>query len=240
MGDGGGVMPSPPLPRYSHELSESRYGAHKLVLGFVGGGHRVLDVGAGEGALSLRLAQAGNEVLSIERDPGLARAAAERGLRVMVRDIEQDSIADLGLFDVIVCADLLEHLVDPAAALAKLRDRLGPGGRLVCSIPNIAFYSIRLKVLAGRFEYTEGGILDRTHFRFFTHRTARALLETSKFRIDREEVSHYLPLGLPPLSRAFNRWVERGPFGRAVHRVCLAFPGVFGYQFVTESVRFDG
>lgn len=221
---------------YSRVLGDSRYGAHALVAAMVGKGHRVLDVGCGEGALSKRLAEDGNEVLSLERDGPMAKAAAARGLQVVNRDIETDSIENLGPFDAIVCADVLEHLHDPRGALLKLRGRLTPEGRLICSIPNIAFYTVRLKVLLGEFEYTDGGIMDRTHLRFFTHQTARALLEEAGFRVSREEVSHYLSVGPAPLSRALNRLVERGSFGTAVHRVCLAFPGVFGYQFVTESV----
>jgi 2-polyprenyl-3-methyl-5-hydroxy-6-metoxy-1,4-benzoquinol methylase len=208
-----------------------------LVSQLVGKGNRVLDVGCGEGALSARIAEAGNEVVSIEQDARMAEKASALGLNVLTRNLERDSIDDLGDFDVIVCADVLEHLLDPSVALLTLGDHLGRNGRLVCSIPNIGFYTVRLKLLLGKFEYADGGILDRTHLRFFTHKTSRALLEGANFRIRREEISQYLPLGSPFLTRVVNDALESGSLGRAVHNACLVFPGFFAYQFVTESVR---
>ena len=74
-------------------------------------------------------------------------------------------------FDAIVCGDLVEHLRDPGAALARLRPLLRPGGRLVLSTPNIANWAMRLSLLGGRWRYTDRGILDRTHVHLFTRKT---------------------------------------------------------------------
>ena len=206
-------------------------------------GTSVLELGAAAGYFTEWLKEQGTSVDVVDIDPEAGRATERFARRVVIADLDNDgweaALSEGGApprYDFIVCADVLEHLHDPRGALLKLRGRLTPEGRLICSIPNIAFYTVRLKVLLGEFEYTDGGIMDRTHLRFFTHQTARALLEEAGFRVSREEVSHYLSVGPAPLSRALNRLVERGSFGTAVHRVCLAFPGVFGYQFVTESV----
>ncbi len=74
-------------------------------------------------------------------------------------------------FDAVVCGDLVEHLRDPSAALARLRPLLRPNGRLVLTTPNVANWAMRLSLLGGRWSYTDRGILDRTHTHLFTRKT---------------------------------------------------------------------
>src|SRR5258706_5746007 len=169
-------------PHYSGELASSRFGTHRMIASRVARGERVLDVGAGEGALSLALKEKGCTVVCLEVDPGQVAAAKAKGLEVHLRNIEREGVEDLGAFDIIVCADVLEHLLDPAAALKKLKGALAPGGRLLTSIPTVAFYGVRLRLLAGRWDYTDTGILDRTHLRFYTRATAKRLPEDAGFK----------------------------------------------------------
>ena len=149
-----------------------------------------------------------------------------------------DSVANVEswsrTFDVVVCADVLEHLDDPAAVLARVRRWLSPRGVLFVSLPNVANVAIRLALLAGRFEYAEAGILDRTHLRFFTRRSARRLVENAGFRIRR---LHPTPipaeLAIPVLRRAPLRAPARALFSAAAS----VWPTLFGYQFVIEAER---
>ena len=85
-------------------------------------------------------------------------------------------------FDVVLLGDVIEHLRDPVAALARLRPLLRPGGRLVLSTPNVANWAIRLSLLAGRWRYTDRGILDRTHTHLFTRATLRETIERAGYR----------------------------------------------------------
>lgn len=225
-----------PGPAYSRQMETSRYGAHRLVVDLVGKGKRVLDIGSGEGALAAHLAAVGNEVIAVERDARLASAATKRGVHVVNRDIEHDDLEDLGLFDVIVCADVLEHLVEPELALFKIKRRLAPGGSLVCSIPNVAFYPVRFKLLLGRFRYIDGGIMDRTHLHFYTRATAKEFIEGAGFKVTREEISLFLPLGFRPLTIFVNRLLEGKRLGPVLYKCCQAFPGFFAFQFISESI----
>src|SRR5262249_44560706 len=95
-------------------------------------------------------------------------------------------------FDVVVCADVLEHLAHPEQLLERIRSWLKPEGRLLASIPNVANVSVRASLLGGGFSYAERGILDRTHLRFYTRSTARRLLEDAGFRLRRT-----LPTAMP-------------------------------------------
>ena len=137
-------------------------------------------------------------------------------------------------FDVVVCADVLEHLARPDDLLERIRSWLKPNGVLLASIPNVANISVRASLLAGRFSYAERGILDRTHLRFYTFSTARRLLENGRFWIRRAQ-----PTAMP-YELAFSS-LGRGPLTPLVRRFAVAsarlWPTLFGYQFVFEGVR---
>jgi 2-polyprenyl-3-methyl-5-hydroxy-6-metoxy-1,4-benzoquinol methylase len=163
-------------PRYT--LKADPYSSHSVILGWLaeGRGRRLLDVGAADGLLSRHLTQRGWKVTGIEADPEMAAAGAAHCERMLVADLNRGVPSLEGEFDAIVCGDVLEHLADPSAAFGALLGSLASGGDVVVSVPNVAHLWVRLSLLAGRFDYVERGILDRTHLRFFTRRTLDALL----------------------------------------------------------------
>jgi SAM-dependent methyltransferase len=79
-------------------------------------------------------------------------------------------------FEWLMAADILEHMPDPKNALCFYRGFLKPDGRLIVSLPNVAIWDNRLRLLFGHFDYRDSGVMDRTHLRFFTFRTARQLI----------------------------------------------------------------
>jgi hypothetical protein len=115
--------------------------------------------------------------------------------------------------DCVIFADVLEHLVDPWTVLATWSTRLAARGTLVASIPNVLHRSVVRGMLHGRWDYTDEGILDRTHLRFFTRETALELIESAGFRV--QSATRLLDLaGIPgvvcPLIRAWARAEEHG------------------------------
>jgi 2-polyprenyl-3-methyl-5-hydroxy-6-metoxy-1,4-benzoquinol methylase len=91
-----------------------------------------------------------------------------------------------GPFDLILCLDILEHLVDPWAAVEKLHSLLEPGGYILTSIPNVRYFDVSLRlVVRGSWSYADAGILDRTHLRFFTKKTAIKLMTSSGLKVDK-------------------------------------------------------
>jgi len=125
----------------------------------------------------------------IERDLALVDEAATRLTNVVSVDLEGDPIAGLpiGHFDVIVYADVLEHLVDPWTVLSRQRSLLRPGGLMVASIPNVRHIRVTLPLLLrGRWDYTDEGLLSRGHVRFFTTRSMRQMITGAGYRINRE------------------------------------------------------
>jgi len=88
--------------------------------------------------------------------------------------------------DLILCLDVLEHLVDPWRVTSFLQKLLKPGGALIISVPNIRNRDILFPLLfKGKWDYTEAGVLDKTHLRFFVRRTAIELVESSGLTVDK-------------------------------------------------------
>jgi hypothetical protein len=158
----------------------------------------------------------------------------DKSLEYVQADLNHEIPSKIGAlrgrrFDKILCMDLLEHLTDPGRLLQDCRGLLNSNGTVVISLPNIANISVRLLLLLGRFNYTERGILDRTHVRFFTRATARDFIRGCGFEIVKE-VPSVIPLEL------VLRASHRNPVIRAI-TACLIvatriWPTLLGYQFI--------
>lgn len=135
---------------------------------------RVLDVGCGAGALGVAFKQDVPDCryVGIERDAAAAALARDRLDHVIEGDIESMAVDGLGIppgsIDCLVYGDILEHLVDPWSLLARHRALLAPGGVVAASIPNVQYWRVLGNLLFGSWRYTDEGVLDRTHLRFFT------------------------------------------------------------------------
>ena len=131
---------------------------------------KVLDVGCGPGVVAGALAKRRCAVWGIEADPAAARLAERHCKAVIVGDVElldlSEALAD-ERFDVILLLDILEHLRNPGHLLRRLPELMNPGGIVMASIPNVAHGAVRLALLSGEFRYSDKGLLDRDHLRFF-------------------------------------------------------------------------
>lgn len=200
------------------------YGGHERLLALAGSPRRVLDVGCSSGYLARRLVERGATVVGIDTDEEAAEEARAVCEQVLVGDVESMELPfEPGSFDVILCGDLLEHLRDPVAFLERLRPLLADGGRLVLTTPNIANWAMRLGLLAGRWRYTERGILDRTHTHLFTKKTLEHALAQAGFRIVAFDVTAPVP------------GVGAEAVERAAHALARLRPSLLAYQFVVAA-----
>ena len=205
-------------------LNTRPYGGHERLLALAGSPRRVLDVGCSSGYLARRLVERGAAVVGIDTDEEAAEEARAVCEEVLVGDVESMELPfEPGSFDVILCGDLVEHLRDPVAVLTRLRPLLARGGRLVLTTPNIANWAMRLGLLAGRWRYTERGILDRTHTHLFTKKTLEQALAQAGFRIVEFDVTAPVPgLGTQAVERA-------------AHALARLRPSLLAYQFVVAA-----
>ncbi len=195
----------------------------------------VLDVGCAAGALGAALKARGVAyVAGIEGHPAAASRARERIDFVVEGDVLTVPLPFApGEFDLIVLADVLEHLPRPEAALDRLLPFLGESGRVVVSVPNMRFYLVLLRLLLDRWSYTDAGIRDRTHLRIFTRRSLLALLESC--RLVPEHVSRNY--------RLFEDQTHIGRVGALLTRIArasvapLLFADLMAYQYVVVARR---
>lgn len=149
---------------------------------------KVLEIGCGTGNTLawLKAQKQCSWVGGVELYPDAAARAREKLDAVYVGNIEQlDLPIDQGSLDLILCLDVLEHLLDPWTVVRRLHRLLKPGGVFIASIPNVRHHSVLSPLLfKQQWEYTEAGILDRSHLRFFVKKSAVKLIESSGLKVD--------------------------------------------------------
>jgi 2-polyprenyl-3-methyl-5-hydroxy-6-metoxy-1,4-benzoquinol methylase len=174
---------------------------------------RVLDVGCATGRVGEEIKRrTGAEVWGIERDDAFAGEAAHRLDRVVAGDVDEILPRLRGEhFDVVICADILEHLPDPERSLAGIRDVLERSGCVVVSLPNVRFYDTFVQLgVKGTWPRRERGIYDRTHLHWFTDADARALFAGAGFVVDVAR-SNYRLIERPSRVNAAAHHFARGP-----------------------------
>jgi len=159
------------------------------ITGLYAGEAAVLDIGCGSGALGAWIKRENHQAVvhgvDISAEAGMA--AAERLDAFWCIDLDLSPLPESAIkYDLIILGDIIEHLKRPDLFLTALNDYLAPGGKVIVSVPNIANYSIRLRLLFGQFRYTETGIMDRTHLRFFTWHSFSELIDRSGFTIEQQ------------------------------------------------------
>ena len=164
---------------------------NEAVLRNVPKGSTVLDVGCGSGILGAELKKKGCTVYGLDYDVESLQIAKTRLDYVMRVDIEKSIPKLKKQFDVIIFADILEHMRFPDKVLKQYLSFLKQNGRIIVSLPNIANWTIRTKLLFGNFTPTETGFLDKTHLKFYTLTTARRLLKNSGLSIVKIDLMPY-------------------------------------------------
>ena len=184
-----------------------------------------LDVGCSSGNLGAALiAHKDCRVHGIDVNLDALAQATQKGYeQVYALDLIREPgglgmVPDLN-FDCIICADVLEHLVNPELILPILANKLRPGGLMIVSLPNVAFGLNRLHLLLGNWNYREYGIMDKTHLRFYTIQSGIRLVKESGLEV----------LKVQPYNQ----------FGVLRHLKLLdrLFPSFFAYQFIIVSYK---
>lgn len=214
-------------PWSSHSLIRQWFGSFNQ-------GVRVLDVGTATGTLGRMCQNLDLQLNGLEPNPEWAETARPYYQQVMACDLDSAPDEFLANHDVVVLADVLEHMCSPDQSLERLVSLQQPGTLFIVSVPNVTNLWVRLKILFGRFDYTDRGILDRTHMRFFDRRAFLQFLQNAGLCVSTVSVTT-IPL---PLVSPFFR---NNPLGRFLHRALAAltqaFPTLLGYQFISKSVK---
>ena len=189
---------------------------------------KILDLGCSSGLLAERLRDMGHHVVGV--DLYELDGVGERTSAFFKADLTQGIPAEAGTgFDLVLAADVLEHLPKPKKLLEEIRQVLAPTGSVILCVPNIAHWYPRARSTLGMFDYDQRGILDATHLRFFTRRSIRRIVERNGFTVRRLEAVG-LPLdslGLEGTAAHLVRLMD--------HLLLILWPTMFGYQFIIEA-----
>lgn len=200
-------------------------------------GGSVLDLGCASGGLLEILRPRARHLAGLELSPSAARTAAGIGDHIVQGALEDRDLPFASdAFDLVVLADVLEHLVDPASALERAVGWCRPGGHVLLSTPNVAHWAARAELLRGRWPSEETGTFDAGHLHFFTQESLAALcrragLEDLELDVVVPALRNHLPVDRLRPRRAARR-LER--WWQAVGR---RLPGLLGYQLVVAASR---
>jgi 2-polyprenyl-3-methyl-5-hydroxy-6-metoxy-1,4-benzoquinol methylase len=191
---------------------------------------KILDLGCSGGLLSERVRGFGHHIVGVDvvEIPGVRDRVDEFLLANLDQGLPEAAVAGAP-YDVVLCADILEHVRDPESVMREFRSLLAPGGVLIASVPNFGHFYARLRTVLGLFDYDQRGVLDNGHVRFFTRRSLARHFRGAGFTIVHQEATG-LPLdvlasGSTGLARRLLRIADR--------LLVTLRPTLFGYQFVS-------
>jgi 2-polyprenyl-3-methyl-5-hydroxy-6-metoxy-1,4-benzoquinol methylase len=223
-----------------YPIKQSKASSHYNAIKLVGARQQVLDVACGEGFLARELRKSDNRITGIDVLPQAAESSAldlyfsadlDQGIAPVIEQLKGER------FSRVLLLDVLEHLKQPERILDQCHEVLRKDGLLIVSVPNVANITVRIALACGRFNYAERGILDKTHYRFFTRKTVRRMVEAHGYRIVEEKLTVMpleLVLGISPHGR-----IMRG-INLALRALTRMAPGLFGYQIMLVAKSASG
>jgi len=166
-----------------YKLGSGKYSTHNIIAYQIGKNNTVLDVGCNSGYMKT-ISDTSNTFYGLDyMDEALEQA------RDTYQDVAKFDLESLNKlpwdkkFDIIVMGDVLEHIKNPDETIKFFSKYLARDGKFIISIPNIANWRIRLRLLVGHFDYTDSGIMDNTHVHFYTSKSASLLLTSNNLEI---------------------------------------------------------
>lgn len=210
---------------HTYTFDQAPYSTHTHLLSKIPTGSTVLDVGSAGGYLGEYLVKEKEcTLIGIDPDVTAAKEARGRGYAQVFEQGVEEVLASGAItqdIDIVLCADVLEHLINPWATLTTLVSYLPVGGKVVISLPNVSYYKIRLMLLFGKWNYADAGIMDRTHTFFFTHKTLRGMVEQAGL-----EIQEHIPV-----DGSLERFGINKLFGIG-QKLLYALPTVFATQWI--------
>ena len=190
---------------------------------------KILDVGCSKGFIAKSLQNNNFEFCGIEYNKEDAEEAKKYYKEIKVLDLDKEKPSYKDSFDIIIMADIIEHLKDSAGAVNHFAKFLNKDGLMVISTGNVANIYVRLRLLMGNFDYEQRGIMDKTHLRFFTLKTFRKLAKEANLKIIKED---FTPIPLPMVHEKFREGKILNPLHKLNYHAMKAIPKLLSFQFI--------
>lgn len=220
--------------KYEYEVAVDGDTAPARVVGMVGKNKRVLEIGSGPGSITKKLTSvSGCRVTALDIDAEAIRKIlpyCEQAFQANLNDSVWTQVLGANdQFDVVVAADVLEHVLEPSTVLAAMSGLINEQGYLVVSLPHIAHSAIHACLFDEDFDYGEIGLLDRTHIRFFGLKNIQKLFDDTGLKIVHAE----FVVRNPKYTEFAARWANTDP---ELRKVLAKNPFGSVYQVVVKAV----
>ena len=215
-----------------YRMKEGEESSHAVILRWLGQipPARVLDLGCSGGRVAEEARKLGHHVTGVDiLELPEVGGRVDRFIQANLDDGLPPEVAAAGPFDVVLAADVLEHVRRPEKLLADVREILIPRGVFIASVPNFGHWYARGRVALGLFDYDQRGVLDEGHVRFFTRRGILRRMRNAGFSVVRHTATG-LPLEI--FTRSAN--LPQRVVAAADRFAVRARPTMFGYQFVVQ------
>jgi len=215
-------------------VNKDPYEVHQRILNSVKDGSSTLDIGCSTGYLSYELKKKNCETIGIEMDQKAVEVASKVMDKVHHGLFDDETIANLEgkKFDYVIMADVLEHIFDTKKTLTDLKKVMSSGSELLVCVPNIVHIRSRLNILKGNFEYTNVGLMDEDHVRFFTVNSLSKI-----FRANGYEVVSVT--GIPGVwsyeNYLIRKLIKIGILKPFFNKMAVWFPSLFGFQLLFRA-----
>ena len=217
-----------------YTFKPDRYSSHMKIIDYIKSLNnkklRILDVGCSKGFVAKVLQGYNFEFYGIEYSKEDAKEGKRYYKKIKILDLDKEKPNyKNNSFDIIIMADIIEHLKDSLGVVKHFAKFLKKDGLMIVSTANVANIYVRLKLLFGNFDYEERGIMDKTHLRFFTLKTFRNLAKESGLKIIKEDIT---PVPLPMLHNSFAEGNLLNIFHKLNHASARAAPKLLSFQFI--------
>jgi len=204
------------------------FSSHNKLIEMTESNKKVLDIGCSSGYIAAKLKEKNCTVFGIDNNKQALETAKKYCKKVFLMDISKAKI--IGKYNIIILGDVIEHLPEPTHFLKRLKKNLKTDGYILISVPNIANIITRVNLFLGKFDYTDKGILDKTHLRFFTKKTLKNTIKEAGYKLVKLD-STPIPifLALPSLPKRFAVQIYK-----ILNLLNMVYPNLFAYQFVAK------
>jgi 2-polyprenyl-3-methyl-5-hydroxy-6-metoxy-1,4-benzoquinol methylase len=215
-------------------VNKDPYEVHQRIINSVKDGSQILDIGCSTGYLSYELKKKNCKTIGIEMDPKAVEVARKVMDHVHLGLFDDETISKLGgeKFDYVIMADVLEHIFDTKKTLSDLKKVMGPQSELLVCVPNIVHLRSRLSIFKGNFEYTNVGLMDEDHVRFFTVNSLTKIFNKNGYQV-------LSVTGIPGVwsyeSYLVRKLIKIGVLRPLLNKLAVWFPSLFGFQLLFRA-----
>lgn len=195
--------------KYQYKINLSSDSSGSAVISMVGNNKNVLEIGCGPGSITKHLFEKNNcRVTGLDNDFSALSKVKPYCEKIIKVDLNSDNwlnnFYSMKSFDVIVAADVLEHLNNPWLKLKNLSQLLSKDGFIVISLPHIGHISVIAMLINGGFNYREWGLLDKTHMRFFGFNNIEHLCDEAGYQI----IDYHYVIKHPIETEFYDDWIK--------------------------------